>query len=134
MDVSGTAYRNEQNVHSWEVSDSSGVVGDHLLRRVYITAAEEVHVYQERVELVERHPLGRPGGKWEYLVVCVRELLAQSSEQFQHSQIDFTMTAIGGGVEDARAPVDIHVQVSAPEVPVQPGGRLFRADKVGEST
>ena len=62
------------------------------------------------------------GVQWPCLVVGFVEFFAKAAEHFGEGDVGFSVSVVGGGVEDDGVAFGIKVHVAAPEVSVEEGG------------
>ena len=95
------------------------LVGAHRLlqgarKLVDVAPAEEVHVHQEGIELVERDALVRSWRERPRFAVGVEDPRTESAEEAHHGEIDFAMPAVDRRVDEARRTSIVGVEVAAP--------------------
>ena len=95
-----------------------------------IARAEDAHVHQQRVELIERDAAFVLGRERMRLLVGVEDARGEAAEEAHHRQIDLSVTAINRGIDEHGRARGVHV--TAPEVAVQARGRLVGAHSLGQ--
>gem|GEM_PF-5995495 len=100
---------------------------------VGVTAAEEVNVDEERVEVVEFCAAGESGGKGPDLFVGAGEFGGKSAEHAGHGEVGFGVGCSDGGVNEHGFAGGVDHDVAAPEVAVGEG-RVGVGEDGGEFT
>ncbi len=85
-----------------------------------VTAAKQVDVHQQRIQLVESHARQRIRPEGIDLVVGLPEVGSRTPEEPQHRQIDLSMATVHGRVDQARLALVVDVDVPTPEIAMQP--------------
>ena len=89
-----------------------------------VTGAEQAHVHQQRVQLVQRDPRPPAVRERDGLRVAADDVLQmRRAEQRQHGQIGLPVTAVGGWVDEPSPPPGPH-HVARPAVAVDAAWRF----------
>ena len=80
----------------------------------------------QRVELVQGNPFPIAVGEGKGLLVSGEHPGPEAAEQLHHGEIDLPVAAVNSRVNQARLADVVGDQVAAPQIAVQPGGRLRR--------
>lgn len=75
---------------------------------------------EQRIDLIESDPLLVPRLQRPYFVIGCKECPAWRSKELQHCQVDFSIAAIDGRIDEDRRATDICVYVAAPQVTMEP--------------
>jgi hypothetical protein len=110
---------------------SGEALGD-LRRPPAVPTTELAGVHQQRVQLVQAHPVGPAVGERGDLLVGLQDpWQMRQAEEREHGQVGLAVAAVGGRVDHAASRVVGPDDVAVPEVAVQPARSLL-GDEVGE--
>ena len=79
------------------------------------------------------HALLPAGGERVHLLVGGEAVGAEAAEEPHHRQVELAVAAVGGGVDQPAAAVDVDEPVAGPQVAVQPGRRLGGAADLAQA-
>ena len=74
---------------------------------------------QQRIELLQGHPLWVAGQKSKHFIISAENLRAKTAEQPHHRQVHLAMTGVNRGIDKARIPLRTDQQVASPQLSVE---------------
>ena len=113
--------------------DRSGVGVDRPGRRGDVAAAELHGVDDQRGDLVQGNPVAPSAGERMDLVVGGEALVAEAAEQPHHRQVELTVAAVGGGIDQPALSRRVDEAIAGPQIAVQPGRRLVGGAELVEA-